>query len=375
MNEIESFKAVEIGRLAIEMKDAGHDVIHMEYGQPTAPLPSSVKQIVKQAIDKPVPGYWESTELRRRLAMDYKQRYGADVSPEQVFLTCGASPALVLALSAGFKPGARIAMARPGYVAYRNTVRGLGYKAVEIACGIDSRYQISLDKLKQINPLPDGLIVASPANPTGTIIPPEDMRAIADYCDRHDIRIISDEIYHRLSFGMETLSMSALSKRAFIVNSFSKYFCLPGWRIGWLVAPDDMIDAVNARLTNYFLTAPSLSQMAALEAMNNEDYYDGFLDIYAQNRKLMFSSLEALGFKDIAPPDGAFYAYADMTAFGDNSLEFCKKLLSDTGVATTPGIDFDPIDGHKFVRFSYPQSTEQVEAALGRLEAWLKTRA
>jgi len=375
MSEIESFKAVEIGRLAIQMKDAGHDIIHMEYGQPTAPLPRSVKQVIKQAVDMPVPGYWESTELRRRLAVDYKQRYGAAIRSEQIFLTCGASPALVLALSAGFKPGAHIAMARPGYVAYRNTVKGLGFEAVEIACGADSRYQITVEKLKQIKPLPDGLIVASPANPTGTIIAPQEMRAIADYCDRHNIRIISDEIYHRLSFGIETISMSALSKRAFVVNSFSKYFCLPGWRIGWLVVPEDMIDAVNARLTNYFLTAPSLSQMAALEAMNNEDYYNGFLDIYSQNRKLMLSGLTQLGFKDIAPPDGAFYAYADMTAFGDHSLEFCKSLLGDTGVATTPGIDFDPIDGHKFVRFSYPQSTDQVETALGRLKDWLRTRA
>lgn len=355
------------------MKDAGHDVIHMEYGQPTAPLPHAVKQAVKAAVDNPMPGYWESDQLRCRLAADYKSRYGADVKPEQIFLTCGASPALVLALSSAFESGARIAMARPGYVAYRNTVRGLGFEAVEVACEAESRYQLTVEKLKQISPLPDGLIVASPANPTGTIIPPEDMRAIAAFCDMHNIRIISDEIYHRLSFGIETLSMSALSKQAFIVNSFSKYFCLPGWRIGWLVVPEDMLEASNARLTNYFLTAPSISQIAALEALDHEDYYNGFLDVYSQNRNLMLSSLQKWGFEKIAPPDGAFYAYTDISAFSDNSFEFCKKLLRDTGVATTPGIDFDPVQGHKFMRFSYPQSTQQVETALGRLENWLRT--
>ena len=375
MTQIESFKAMEIGRLAIALEADGRNVIHMEYGQPTAALPQAVKLAVNGAMERGVPGYWESHDLKQRLEEDYAQRYGANIRPEQIFLTCGASPALVLALSAAFKPGERIAMARPGYVAYRNTVKGLGLQAVEVQCGIENQFQMTADRLSKITPLPHGLILASPANPTGSIIPPDEMKAITAFCGQHNIRIISDEIYHRLSYQMETLSVSSLLPQAFVINSFSKYFCLPGWRIGWMVVPDDMIDAVNARQTNYFLTAPSLSQIAALTAMDQRDYYDGFLDIYAQNRKLMLDALPQLGFGDMAPPDGAFYIYTDISRYTHNSLNFCKRLLSDTGIATTPGIDFDPVNGHKFMRFSFPQSQAQVSDALERLSRWIKTEA
>ena len=363
---------MEIGRLAISLENEGRDIIHMEYGQPTAALPPSVKKAVQKALDGHIPGYWESDALRQAIAEDYADRYGAEIRTKQIFLTCGASPAFVLALSSAFQTGARIAMARPGYVAYRNTVRGLGMEAVELDCGTESHFQITAEKIARLDPLPDGVIIASPANPTGTIIPPDEMQAIADFCDANNIRLISDEIYHRLSFGEATLSMCGLSSQAFVINSFSKYFCLPGWRIGWLVAPLDMIEAVNARQTNYFLTAPSLSQTAALAAMKETDYYDELLEVYKRNRDLMLARLPKLGFAQIAPPDGAFYIYTDISHFSDNSLEFCKTLLMDTGVATTPGLDFDPVNGHKYMRLSYPQDTQQVETALDRLEAWIK---
>ena len=374
MTQIDSFKAVEIGRLAIALQDRGRDVIHMEYGQPTAQPPKSVIDAVKQTLDVGVPGYWESQALRERLAADYLERYGAKVSPEQIFLTCGASPALTLALSSAFSPGETVAMARPGYVAYRNTVKGLGLTAQEIACGADTRFQLSLKAIQALDPLPDGLIIASPANPTGSIIPAHELREIVAFCDDKNIRVISDEIYHRLSFEMETVSVSALSSRAFIVNSFSKYFCMPGWRMGWLVVPDDMFDSANARLTNYFLTAPSLSQKAALVALDETDYFDEVAKTYAQNRDLMLSRLPELGFGEIAPPDGAFYIYTNIGHWTQDSLSFCKTLLNDTGIATTPGLDFDPVNGHAFMRFSFPQSDREVKLALEQLEAWLKTK-
>ena len=373
---IESFKAMEIGRLAIALQEQGRDVIHMEYGQPTASSPTKVTEAVKAVLDEGVAGYWESNALKERLAADYKSRYGADVSPEQIFLTCGASPALVLALSTAFTTGQRIAMARPGYVAYRNTVSGLGFEAVELECEADTRFQLTAAKLAALNPLPHGVIVASPANPTGSIIPPAEMAKIAVFCDKNNIKLISDEIYHRLSYGLDTVSMASLSEQAFVINSFSKYFCLPGWRIGWLVAPKDLIEEVNARMSNYFLTAPSLSQVAALAALDCEDYYDKQLAVYSANRDLMIEALEGLGFGEIAPPDGAFYIYSHigdmLKRFGQSdSLSFCKKLLSDTGVATTPGLDFDPVSGHEYVRFSFSQTTEQVREALRRIEKWL----
>lgn len=359
-----------ISRLAHRLAGEGRDVIHMEFGQPSTGAPAAAIARAHHLLDSSALGYWESTELKVRIARHYAETQGCDIRPEQVILTCGASPALVLALTSAFAPGARIAVARPGYVAYRNTVKALGMEVLELACGAQTGYQITAAALAAIEPAPDGVIIASPANPTGTIIAPAELAAIADVARTRGIRIISDEIYHGLSYGQPTLSILAYAADALVVNSFSKYFSMPGWRLGWLVAPETLADAAYARMSNLFLTPPVLSQHAALIAFDCTAELQGHVATYAANRELMLAALPALGLAKIAPPDGAFYIWADVGHLTNDSMDFCTRLLRETGVATAPGVDFDPVDGHHFMRFSFAVSTPLVEAAIARMIPW-----
>jgi len=276
----------------------------------------------------------------------------------------------VAGLSAAFGSGDVIAMARPGYVSYRNTVRALKLTPLEIACGPETRFQLTAEALAALEPAPAGVSIASPANPTGSIIGAEDLKAIADVCRARGIRIISDEIYHGLSYGERTHSILEFEPDAIVVNSFSKYFSMPGWRLGWLLAPPDLAARAAGHAGVLFLTAPALAQHAALVAMDCRNELDGHLETYRRNRQLLLDALPALGLDTIAPPDGAFYIYADVGALTDDSLAFCKQLLTDTGVATAPGIDFDPVDGHRFIRLSFAVSTPEVQDALTRLIPW-----
>jgi aspartate/methionine/tyrosine aminotransferase len=246
---------------------------------------------------------------------------------------------------------------------------------VELPCGAAERFQITAAALAAIEPAPDGVIIASPANPTGTIIPDDEMRAIADVCRRRGIRILSDEIYHGLSYVGPTRSMIQDEPQALIINSFSKYFSMAGWRLGWLVVPPELVDAAKARIGNLFLTPPSLSQHAGLIAFDCRDELEGHIATYARNRDLMLAALPQLGLARIAPPDGAFYIYADIGHLTDDSLAFCTRLLEDTGVATAPGVDFDPVEGHRFMRFSFAVSTDRIEEAIARMTPWFAARA
>jgi len=368
--DIAPFQAISISRRAHELKAAGQRIFHMEFGQPSTGAPKAAIAAAHGVLDAEAMGYWESQPLKERICRHYQEGYGVTLSPRRLVITCGASPALVLALAAAFNPGDRIAMARPGYVAYRNTVRALNMEPVEIACGADVRFQLSAAALDALEPAPQGVIIASPANPTGTIIPKDELAAIAEVCARRGIQIISDEIYHGLSYGPEIHSMLAFSPDAYVVNSFSKYFSMAGWRLGWLVSPEDRVARTGAYIGNLFLTAPSLSQHAGLVAMDSRDELEGHLDVYRRNRALLLDALPRLGLEKIAPPDGAFYIYADVSRYTDDSLGFCLKLLEETGVATAPGVDFDPVEGGRFMRFSFALSTPEIEEALARLEPW-----
>jgi aspartate/methionine/tyrosine aminotransferase len=372
--DIDPFRAIGISRLAHALKAEGRSIIHMEFGQPSTGAPPAALATAHQVLDTDAMGYWESAPLRQRIARLYDDRYGATVDPDNILITNGASPALVLALSAAFAPGDRIALARPGYVAYRNTIKALHMVPVEIDCGPDVRFQLTAAAVAALEPAPKGLIVASPANPTGTIIAEDELAAIAAVCAERGIRILSDEIYHGLSYVGPTPSMLSFAPDAFVINSFSKYWSMAGWRLGWLVAPDALLAQCRALIGNLFLTAPSLAQHAGLAAMDEHAVLEGHVATYARNRERMLAALPALGLRSIAPPDGAFYIWADIGHLTDDSLSFCEQLLRDTGVATAPGVDFDPVHGHRFMRFSFAVSTGEIEEALRRMEPWFARR-
>lgn len=369
---IEPFRAIEISHLARGIAAKGRSVIHMEFGQPSEGAPAGAVAAARAALDQPDMGYWESVPLRRRIARHYADAYGVDIDPQRILLTCGASPALVLALLTAFAAGDRVMTARPGYVAYRNSLRALQMVPVEVDCGAADRFQIHARAIREADPAPHGLIVASPANPTGTIIPPAGLAAIAEACRARGVRIISDEIYHRLSYGAETHSILQYDPDAFVINSFSKYYGMPGWRLGWIVCPQALVAEVRARAGNLFLSPPALSQQAALAAFDCEEELDARVTMYRRNRELLIACLARLGITDIAPSDGAFYIYASIAHLTDDSLSFCKQLLEDTGVATAPGLDFDPDGGGRFIRFSYAVTTGMVEEACTRIEAWFR---
>lgn len=372
--DISPFQAIAVSRRAHEMKAAGRRILHMEFGQPSTGAPQAAIAKAHTILDDEAMGYWESLPLKERICRHYKDSYGVEVTPRRIAITCGASPALVLALATAFSPGDRIALARPGYVAYRNTIRALNLVPVEIPCGPETRFQLSAAALDGLPHPVQGIILASPANPTGTIIPKDELAAIAASARTMGARIISDEIYHGLSYGPQIHSMLEFEPSAYIVNSFSKYFSMAGWRLGWLVSPDEGVARTSAYIGNLFLTAPSLAQHAGLVAMDSRAELDGHVEVYRKNRALLLEALPRLGLERIAPPDGAFYIYADISRFTDDSLTFCLKFLEDTGVATAPGIDFDPVDGHRFMRFSFALSTDEIEEALGRLEPWFKAQ-
>ncbi|MEG3152106.1 aminotransferase class I/II-fold pyridoxal phosphate-dependent enzyme [Sphingomonas sp. ZT3P38] len=373
--EIDPFHAIVISRAAHRMAAEGRSIIHMEFGQPSTGAPAASIARAHDVLDSDGMGYWESMALKARIARHYDEAYDVTIDPEQVVLTCGASPAFVLALSCLFAPGDRVAFARPGYVAYRNTAKALHLEPVEIGCGEAERFQITAAAVERLDPAPHGLILASPANPTGTIIAAEELAAIVAVCRRRGIRIISDEIYHGLSYIGAARSVLQDEPEALIVNSFSKYFSMAGWRLGWLIVPPSLIDAARARMGNLFLTPPSLAQHAGLIAFDCRDELEGHVATYARNRDLLLAALPALGLKKIAPPDGAFYIWADIGHLTDDSMAFCIALLEDTGVATAPGIDFDPVEGRRFLRISFAVSTDRVEEALRRMVPWFAARA
>lgn len=372
--EIDPFHAITLSALAHRLAAEGRSVIHMEFGQPSTGAPREAIARAHHVLDTDPMGYWESQPLKERIARHYRAQYGVDVAPERIVLTCGASPALVLALSSCFAPGARVAVARPGHVAYRNTLRALHMEPVEIACGAAERFQLTAGAVAALEPAPEGLIVASPANPTGTILSGAALAAIVEVCRARGIRIVSDEIYHGLSFGEPARSVLEFDPEALVVNSFSKYFSMAPWRLGWLVAPEDKVAAARARMGNLFLTPPALSQHAGLAVFECREELEGHLAVYRRNRDLMLEALPGWGVRRIAPPDGAFYIWADIGHLTDDSLAFCETLLRETGVATAPGVDFDPVEGRRFMRFSFAVSTDRVEEAIRRMTPWFAAR-
>jgi len=371
---VQPFHAMAISRRAHELESAGRSVIHMEFGQPSTGAPPRAIAAAHHRLDSEAGGYWESPALVERIAQLYAERHGLAIDPGRIILTNGASPALALAIAALFAPGDRIAFARPGYVAYRNAVLALARVPVEIGTDAATRFQIAASHLETLVDAPQGLILASPANPTGSMIDAPGLAAIAAVAKRRGIRIISDEIYHGLTYDAPAHSLLEFDDGAIVINSFSKYYSMPGWRLGWIVAPEGTTELLRAYIGSLFLTPPTLSQHAALAAMDETQVLEGYKDTYRRNRAHLIGALPGLGLARIAPPDGAFYAWVDVGDFTDDSMAFCQQLLTDTGIAVAPGIDFDPVDGHRFMRFSFAVSEDLTRMAIDRFAAWLKQR-
>jgi aspartate/methionine/tyrosine aminotransferase len=370
---IPPFIVMEVVRAAAARAASGGDVLHLEIGQPSTGAPRAVIEAAKAALERELLGYTEALgvpALRNRLAAFYRERYGVAVPAERIALTVGSSGAFLLAFLAAFEPGDRVALTVPGYPAYRHILRALDIVPVEIPVGPETGFHPTIELLERIAAPLAGLIVASPANPTGTMLSREHYRELAAYCAARSIRLISDEIYHGITYGALATTALEVTEDGVVINSFSKYFSMTGWRLGWMVLPADLVRSVECLAQNLFISAPSLAQHAALAAFDSIAELDANVRRYEANRALLLEALPAAGFRDFAPADGAFYLYADVGHRTNDSEAFCRRLLAETGVAITPGIDFDPQRGHRHVRFSFAGATADMAEAARRLAAW-----
>ncbi|HEX6978523.1 MAG TPA: pyridoxal phosphate-dependent aminotransferase [Alphaproteobacteria bacterium] len=353
-------------------RSATERVVHLEVGQPGTSAPQAVVEAAARALRSERLGYTETLgipPLRERIAQHYRERYGIHIAPERVVVTTGSSGGFLLAFLAAFDHGDRVALADPGYPAYRNILTALGIMPVGLPTEAASRFQPTpaiLDRAGQI----DGLIVASPANPTGSMMSPDELAEVAGWCRRQGVRLVSDEIYHGITYGVREATALAYSDEAIVINSFSKYYAMTGWRLGWMVVPPDLVRAVEVLAQNLFISAPTLPQLAALAAFDARDELDANVARYRANRDLLLAELPKAGFDRFAPADGAFYLYADVAHLTNDSEAFCRRMLAEAGVAATPGIDFDPARGRAYVRFSYAGTTDDMIEATRRLRAW-----
>lgn len=370
---VRPFLALDMLREAQRRQAAGETVLRLEAGQPVASLPHAVTAAVTAALadGHPFP-YTEAKglrSLRTAIAAHYRQQYGVAIDPERIFATPGSSGGFILSFLAGFAPGARIGVMTPGYPAYRNILDALDMTPVSLRVGPESRWQLTPEILAAHLPLA-GVMLASPANPTGTMMTPEALAGIVRWCDRHGVRVISDELYHGITYGMPAATAAAFSENVCVINSFSKYFAMTGWRLGWLVAPESLVGPMEAIMQSLFIAAPTPSQIAGEAALGCLATFDGHVARYRENRDLLIDGLQRWGVRAIAPADGAFYLYADVSPLTDDSLAFCGRMLAETGVSATSGVDFDPEQGNRFIRFSYAGDRATILEAVKRLGAW-----
>ncbi len=366
---------MDVMREANRREAAGEDIVHLEVGQPGTGAPSLVLDVARAALGSDRLGYTDALgvpELRARIARHYADRYGVEVPAARVVVTTGSSGAFVLGFLSAFDPGDRVALAEPGYPAYRNILTALGIEPVGLPVGPETRFQPTVEVVEAAGGRLDGLILASPSNPTGTMLGADQLGALVEYCAERGIRLISDEIYHGITY--EAPAATALAspggKDAIVVNSFSKYFSMTGWRLGWMILPEDLLRAVECVAQNMFISPPALAQVAGIAVFDCGDDLDANVARYARNRQILLDQLPRAGFDNLAPADGAFYLFADVTRMTNDSEEFCQRMLAEAGVATTPGIDFDPLRGRGYMRFSFAGSEAEMTEAARRLKAW-----
>ena len=372
------FHVMDLLAAAARRQRSHGDLLNLVAGQPSTPAPVPVREAAKRALDEQVLGYTVASgipELREAIAGPHHRMHGLDVSPDDVVVTTGSSGGFLLAFLAAFEAGDRVAIARPGYACYRNVLTALGCEVVELEAGPESRFQPTVEMLESLDEPVRGLVVASPANPTGTMLAPRELADLASWCEARGVQLISDEIYHGIEYATPAMHSSAweTSREAVVFNSFSKYFSMTGWRIGWMLVPERLRRPVDVLTGNFTICPPVLAQHAAVEAFSEASYAecDGHVARYAENRRLLLDGLPRLGLDRLAPADGAFYVYADVGHLTDDSMAFCHRLLAETGVATAPGVDFDTAVGNRFVRLSFAGSPAEVSEALERLAAWL----
>lgn len=370
--EIAPFYVMEVMRAAELRAAAGEEVLHLEVGQPSTPAPRRVIEAAHRALDEDVLGYSTAAgiePLRRRVAAHYDDWYGVSVDPDAVMFTVGASGAFVAAFMAAFDPGDRVVVPTPGYPCYRNALELLGCEVVSLSTSADTRFQPTVEQLSALGPI-DGLVLSSPSNPTGTMLDAAQMSAIAEWCRANDVWFVSDEIYHGITFGEAAPTALQFDADAIVVNSFSKYFSMTGWRLGWLIAPSALRTALTRIGQDATIAAPTLSQLGAVAAFDCHDECEANVARYARNRAVLLEGLPAAGLDRLAPADGAFYIWAQTDHLADDSQELCARWLDELGIAATPGIDFDPAEGHRFVRFSFAGSETDVAEAAARLRDW-----
>jgi aspartate/methionine/tyrosine aminotransferase len=372
------FHVMDLLAAAARRERSHGDLLNLVAGQPSTPAPAPVREAAKRALDEHVLGYTVALgipELREAICGHHRRMHGLQVDPEDVVVTTGSSGGFLLAFLAAFDAGDRVAIARPGYPCYRNVLTALGCEVVELPAGPESRFQPTVEMLESLDEPVRGLVVASPANPTGTMLPAADLAALASWCEERGVQLISDEIYHGIEYGSPMLHSSAwrTSREAIVFSSFSKYFSMTGWRIGWMLVPERLRRAVDVLTGNFTICPPVLAQHAAVAAFTEASYdeCDGHVARYAENRQLLLDGLPRLGLDKLAPADGAFYVYADISHLTDDSMSWCHRLLAETGIATAPGIDFDTLVGNRFVRMSFAGAPEEVAQALDRLGSWL----
>ena len=371
--QIPAFIVMDVLSAANERQAAGEDIVHLELGEPATPAPKEAIEVAQSALEAEPLGYTEAfglASLRARIAEFYLLRHGVAVDAERIVVTTGSSGGFVLSFLAAFDPGDRVALADPSYPAYRNILLALGIDPVALPAGPETGYQPSVELIERAGVELEGLIVASPSNPSGSMLEASELEALANYCRDRGIRLISDEIYHGITYQFEAATALAYDSQAVVINSFSKYFSMTGWRIGWLVAPDDLMRSIECLKQNLFISAPTLSQHAAIAAFDCADELDRNVARYAENRALLLDRLPAVGFDRLAPAQGAFYLYADVSHLTNNSETFCREMLDQTGVATAPGIDFDQARGRAYLRISYAGPTADIQQAIARLGAW-----
>jgi aspartate/methionine/tyrosine aminotransferase len=359
---------------AAALPPGGPHVIRMEVGQPGTGAPAGAVAAAQAALRSGASlGYTEALgipSLRERIAAHYRDWYGLELPPRRVAVTVGASGAFPLGFLAAFDAGDQVALASPFYPPYVNILTALGMRPVIMETGPETRFQPTVSMLERLDPPPQGLVVASPCNPAGTMLHPEELAAIAAWCERSDVRLISDEIYHGLNYDVPLATAAAMSDSAIVVNSFSKYFSMTGWRIGWMVLPEDLLRPVECLAQNFFISAPHLAQVAAEAAFDCRDELEANVARYRRSRDHLLSTLPAAGFDRLSPAEGAFYLYADISNWAEDSVAFCRRMLNETAIAATPGVDFDHARGSSFVRFSYCAPEADLREAAQRLACW-----